>query len=44
VGISLEIRSESSNDGKQKLVDWLFSVEVMDLPEFCDCTKAYPNY
>ena len=38
------IRSKSSNDGKQRLVDWLFSVEVMDLPEFYDCTKAYHNW
>ena len=38
------IRSKSSQEGKQKLVDWLFSVEVMDLPEFHDCTKAYHNW
>ena len=38
------IRSKSSQEGKQKLVDWLFSVEVMDLPEFQDCTKAYHNW
>ena len=38
------IRSKSSKDGKQKLVDWLYSVEVMDLPEFHDCTKAYHNW
>ena len=38
------IRSKSSQEGKQKLVDWLFSVEVMDLPEFRDCTKAYHNW
>ena len=38
------IRSKSSDDGKQLLVDWLFSVEVMDLPEFHDCTKAYHNW
>ena len=38
------IRSTSSRDGKQRLVDWLFSVEVMDLPEFHDCTKAYHNW
>lgn len=38
------IRSESSAEGKQHLVDWLFSVEVMDLPEFNDCTKAYHNW
>ena len=38
------IRSKSSQEGKQKLVDWLYSVEVMDLPEFHDCTKAYHNW
>ena len=38
------IRSKSSTEGKQRLVDWLFSVEVMDLPEFADCTKAYRNW
>ena len=38
------IRSKSSEDGKQRLVDWLFSVEIMDLPEFNDCTKAYHNW
>ena len=38
------IRSDSSEEGKRKLKDWLFSVEVMDLPEFHDCTKAYHNW
>ena len=38
------IRSNSSAVGKQRLVDWLFSVELMDLPEFYDCTKAYRNW
>lgn len=38
------IRSKSSSEGKQWLVDWLFAVEVMDLPEFHDCTKAYHNW
>ena len=37
-------RSKSSAEGKQRLLDWLFSVEVMDLPEFHDCTKAYHNW
>jgi len=36
--------SKSSLEGKKKLTDWLFSVEVMDLPEFHDCTKAYHNW
>lgn len=38
------IRSKSSSEGKSKLVDWLFSVEVMNLPEFDDCTRAYHNW
>ena len=38
------IRSKSALEGKQKLIDWLYSVEVMDLPEFKDCTKAYRNW
>ena len=38
------IRSKSSLEGKQRLVDWLYSVEVMDLPEFKDCTNAYRNW
>ncbi len=38
------IRSKSSQEGKQRFVDWLFSVEEMDLPEFHDCTKAYRNW
>lgn len=42
---SLEVmRSDSSKTGKLKLVDWLIAVEVMDLPEFDDCTKAYHNW
>ena len=38
------IRSKSSVEGKQRLADWLFSVEVMDLPEFFDCANAYRNW
>ena len=38
------IRSNSSAAGKQRLADWLLSVEVMDLSEFHDCTKAYHNW
>lgn len=38
------MRSESSAAGKPKLIDWLFSVEVMELAEFHDCTKAYHNW
>ena len=38
------IRCKSSREGKHRLVDWLFSVEVMDLPGFHDCTKAYRNW
>lgn len=37
------IRAKSSSEGRQKLADWLLAVEVMDLPEFQDCTKAYHN-
>ena len=38
------IRSKSAVEGKKALADWLLSVEVMDLPEFHDCTKAYHNW
>lgn len=38
------IRTKSAEEGKKALVDWLYSVEVMDLPEFHDCTKAYHNW
>ena len=38
------IRSKSAAEGKQKLADWLLAAEVMDLPEFHDCTKAYHNW
>ena len=38
------IHSDSSKTGKPKLVDWLAAVEVMDSPEFDDCTKAYRNW
>ena len=38
------IRTKSSREGRQKLLDWLFAVEVMDIPEFHDCTKAYRNW
>ena len=38
------IRSKSAAEGKRTLADWLLSVEIMDLPEFHDCTKAYHNW
>ena len=38
------IRSESSEIGRPRLLGWLQSVEVMDLPEFKDCTKACYNW
>ncbi len=38
------IRAKSPMEGRQLLADWLLSVEVMDLPEFNDCTKAYHNW
>ena len=36
--------SKSSTEGRQKLIDWLLCVEVMQMPEFDDCTKAYRNW
>ncbi len=38
------IRSNSSEEGRKRLADWLLAVEVMDLPEFHDCTRAYHNW
>ena len=38
------IRTKSSAKGKHKLADWLLATEVMDIPEFLDCTKAYHNW
>ena len=38
------IRSKSAVEGKKALADWLLSVEVMDLPEFHDCSKAHHNW
>ena len=38
------IRSDSYETGKTKRIDWLTAVEVMALPEFNDCTKAYHNW
>lgn len=38
------IRSGSSEKGKPLLIDWLQAVEVMDLPEFAECVKAYRNW
>ena len=38
------IRTKSSAEGKHKLADWLLSAEIMDIPEFFDCTKAYHNW
>ncbi len=38
------IRSDTSLTGRKRLMDWLYSVEVMDLPEFHDCTKAFHNW
>ena len=41
----LEImHSKSSQEGRQKLVQWLYEVETMDLPEFADCTTACHNW
>ncbi len=38
------MHTKSSQEGRRKLADWLMAVEVMDLPEFRDCTKAYHNW
>ncbi len=38
------IRSQSSQEGRARLADWLLAVEVMVLPEFHDCTRAYHNW
>ena len=38
------IRSKSSAEGKQRLANWLFSVELMDMPEFHDSTTACHNW
>lgn len=38
------IRSDSSAVGRKRLADWLMAVEVMELPEFDSCTKAYRNW
>ena len=36
--------SNSAQEGREMLADWLLSVEVMQLPEFDDCVKAYRNW
>ena len=36
--------SKSSQECRKKLADWLLSVEVMQMPEFDDCVKAYRNW
>ena len=38
------MHAESSEIGKQKLIQWLWSVETMELPEFESCTKACHNW
>lgn len=38
------MKCKSKEEGKRKLIDWLVSVEVMDLPEFEACTKACHNW
>ncbi len=38
------MKAKSSAEGKQKLTNWLFSAEVMGIPEFSDCTKACRNW
>ena len=36
--------SDSSAEGRQKLIDWLFSAELMEMEEFQACIKAYRNW
>ena len=38
------IRSPSSAEARRRLADWLPAVDVLDLPEFHDCTNAYRNW
>ena len=38
------MHSENSAIGAERLKDWLWSVELMDIPEFNDCVKAYRNW
>lgn len=38
------IRTKSSAEGKHKLADWLLSAELMEMPEYLDCIKAYRNW
>ena len=38
------IHSKNSSVGAEQLKDWLWSVELMDIPEFNDCVKAYRNW
>ena len=38
------IRTKASAEGKHKLADWLLSAELLDIPEFWNCTKAYHNW
>ena len=38
------IRTPSSVVGRRKLADWILSAEIMDIPEFYDCTNAYHNW
>ena len=38
------MHAQSAEEGKQKLIQWLWSVEAMELPEFEACTKACHNW
>ena len=38
------MRSSSAEAARPKLVEWLLSIEVLGLPEFCACTKACRNW
>ena len=37
-------RSENTKEAKQRLADWIYSAELMDMPEFRDCVRAYHNW
>lgn len=38
------MHAPSAEEGKQKMIQWLWSVEAMELPEFEACTKACHNW
>lgn len=38
------MHSGSSEDGRKLLSEWLWSAELMEIPEFRDCIQAYRNW